>query len=79
MWEMLGIIHRRRFPEITRMIDPACGEGVFLCAAADRGLAATGLFGADIDEMLAWKRGAELHIMLRAQPNLGISIPVWWS
>src|SRR5881296_3411038 len=52
MWEALEILHGRRFPTSTRVIDPACGEGVFLTVAAERGMLAEGLFGADIDESL---------------------------
>jgi hypothetical protein len=47
------VIHGKRFHPNTRLIDPACGEGVFLRVAHDHGgLPAKNLFGADIDEAL---------------------------
>jgi type I restriction-modification system DNA methylase subunit len=61
---LLEVIHGRRFPANTRLIDPACGEGVFLRAAHERGgLPAQGLFGADIDETLpaGWRRDSLLR------------------
>ena len=68
IWDLLEVIHGGRFPGSTRLIDPACGEGVFLRVAHERrGLPAKCLFGADIDEALApgWRqdpllRGATL-------------------
>ena len=81
IWEMLETIHGGRFSAGTRIIDPACGEGVFLCVAADHGLPAKSLFGADIDESLAavWRetpqlRGASVHLAngLLDQPTVGI-------
>src|SRR6266567_2939740 len=54
IWDMLEVIHGRRFHADTRLVDPACGEGVFLRVAHERGgLPANSLFGADIDEALA--------------------------
>ncbi|MBM4080669.1 MAG: hypothetical protein FJ278_13280 [Planctomycetes bacterium] len=70
MWDMLEIIHGAKFPGQTRVIDPACGEGVFLRVAAERGqIAPDCLFGADIDDTLSpgWRRGALLqhaHLLL---------------
>ena len=52
--ELLEIIHGNRLLASARIIDPACGEGVFLRAAHDlAGLPARNLFGADIDPTLA--------------------------
>ncbi len=59
IWDLLEVIHGRRFYSNTRLIDPACGEGVFLRVANERGgLPATSLFGADVDEALApgWRQ-----------------------
>jgi predicted RNA methylase len=59
VWDMLEIIHGSGFSPRTRVIDPACGEGVFLRVAVERGkIAADCLFGADIDETLlpVWRR-----------------------
>lgn len=53
IWDFLEVIHGGRFAPDVRLIDPACGEGVFLRVALERGgLAAKNLFGADIDEAL---------------------------
>ncbi len=59
IWDLLEVIHGKRFYSNTRLIDPACGEGVFLRVANERGgLPATSLFGADVDEALApgWRQ-----------------------
>ena len=59
IWDLLEVIQGKRFPANTRLIDPACGEGVFLQVAHKRGgLPAQSLFGADIDETLApgWRQ-----------------------
>jgi len=59
IWDLLEVIHGKRFHANTRLIDPACGEGVFLRVAHERGgLPAKNLFGADIDEALApgWRQ-----------------------
>ncbi len=54
IWDLLEVIHGKRFPASTRLIDPACGEGAFLRVAHERGgLLAKNLYGADIDETLA--------------------------
>jgi hypothetical protein len=70
VWDMLEIIHGARLPRRARVIDPACGEGVFLRVAAERGaIAPAGLFGVDIDETLApaWRRDPplkEAHLLV---------------
>src|SRR6266852_3610350 len=59
IWDLLEVIHGKRFQANTRLIDPACGEGVFLRVAHDRGgLPAKSLSGVDIDEALApgWRQ-----------------------
>jgi hypothetical protein len=59
MWDLLEVIHGERFHQNTRLVDPACGEGVFLRIARERGgLPAKCLFGADIDAALApgWRQ-----------------------
>ena len=62
IWDMLEIFHRGPFPANARMIDPACGEGVFMCAAVERGLSVENVFGTDIDDTLlpAWLRAPQL-------------------
>ena len=64
IWDLLEVIHGGRFSVSTRLIDPACGEGVFLRIAHERGgLPAKNLFGADIDASLApgWNQDPFLH------------------
>ena len=64
IWNFLEVIHGKRFSANTRLIDPACGEGVFLRVAHERvGLPAKNLFGADIDTGLApgWREDALLR------------------
>jgi hypothetical protein len=59
IWDLLEVIHGSRLPGNTRLIDPACGEGVFLRVAHERGrLPVKYLFGADIDDALApgWRQ-----------------------
>ena len=59
IWDLLEVIQGKRFAANTRLIDPACGEGVFLRVAHARGgLPAKSLFGADIDETLTpgWRQ-----------------------
>jgi hypothetical protein len=59
IWDLLEVIHGKRFHTHTRLIDPACGEGVFLRVGHEHGrLPAKSLFGADIDEALApgWRQ-----------------------
>lgn len=70
MWDMLEVLHGAKFSKRARVIDPSCGEGVFLCVAATRGtLPPGGLFGADIDESLLplWRSDAllkEAHLFV---------------
>jgi hypothetical protein len=53
IWNLLEVIRHGPFPPATRVIDPACGEGVFLRVAREQGgLPAATLFGSDIDETL---------------------------
>ena len=64
MWDLLEVIHGGPFPVHTRLIDPACGEGVFLHVAHERsGFPAKNLFGADIDASLVpgWKHDSLLR------------------
>jgi hypothetical protein len=64
VWEVLEIVQGAKFSPRTRMIDPACGEGVFLRVAAEfGGIEADCLFGADIDPTLAagWRGQAHLQ------------------
>lgn len=83
IWDLLEVIYGRRFANQTRLIDPACGEGVFLRVAHERGgLPPKNLFGADIDESLlsGWQadallRGANVHLRngLLDDPAAGIA------
>ena len=61
VWEMLELLNGKKLAKGARVIDPACGEGVFLHAALERGRGFK-LFGADIDESLApkWRADASL-------------------
>ncbi len=69
MFDMVRVFRGRSFARTARIIDPACGEGVFLRTAVERGKIATSqLFGVDIDETLVpvWRKdtvlsGAHLH------------------
>src|ERR1035437_4430235 len=64
IWDLLEVIQGERFHANARLIDPACGEGVFLRVAHERGgLPAKSLFGADIDETLApgWRQNPLLR------------------
>ena len=82
IWDLLEVIQGGGFPAGTRLIDPACGEGVFLRVAHERGgLPVKCLFGADIDGALApgWQqdpvlRGANLLLAngLLDDPQTGI-------
>src|SRR5205823_137591 len=71
IWDFLEVINGGPFPMNTRVIDPACGDGVFLRVAHERGrLPAKCLFGADIDDTLrpVWDRdpllnSAHVHLM----------------
>ncbi len=71
VWDLLEVIHGKRFHASTRLIDPACGEGVFLRVAHERGrLPAKCLFGADVDETLV--SGWQEDRLLR-QANLAVT------
>ncbi len=82
IWDLLEVIHDVRFPPNIRLIDPACGDGVFLRVAHERGgLPVQSLFGTDIDPTLApdWSRDpllrdANLHLAngLLDNPATGI-------
>jgi predicted RNA methylase len=53
MWDMAALLRGRKLARTARVIDPACGEGVFLRVARDRGgLPPSQVFGVDIDEFL---------------------------
>jgi predicted Rossmann fold nucleotide-binding protein DprA/Smf involved in DNA uptake len=58
IWDMVGLLGGRKLARTARVIDPACGEGVFLRVAAGRGkLAPAQLVGVDLDDTLtpAWR------------------------
>ncbi|HVC97319.1 MAG TPA: N-6 DNA methylase [Pirellulales bacterium] len=53
MWAMIEALGARKLKPTARIIDPACGDGVFLRAAVERGgRDPATLFGVDIDETL---------------------------
>lgn len=59
IWDFLEVINGRPFDKTEQAIDPACGDGVFFRASAERGqLPLTCLLGVDIDETLApaWRQ-----------------------
>jgi hypothetical protein len=67
IWEIVELIRGRKWSWKARLIDPACGEGIFVRVAIERGLPAENCFGVDIDETLipVWRgdarfRGARL-------------------
>ena len=63
MLDMVTAFRGRKRPQNARVIDPACGEGVFLRTALEHGnLAASQLFGVDIDETLlpVWRADPSL-------------------
>ncbi len=67
IWEMVELMRGRKWCRKARVIDPACGEGVFIRVAIERGHPAENCFGVDIDETLLplWRsdsrfRGARL-------------------
>jgi hypothetical protein len=70
MWNFLKVIHGTAFSRTTTVIDPACGDGVFLRVIREQGhLSPENMFGTDIDENLvaAWHtnpllRGTRLQL-----------------
>ncbi len=81
MWNMVEVLRGKKWKAAARVIDPACGEGVFLKVAAERGHAAKNCFGVDIDETLVplWQdderlRGARLFRAsgLLDNPSIGL-------
>jgi predicted Rossmann fold nucleotide-binding protein DprA/Smf involved in DNA uptake len=52
MWGMIEALGAHALKPTARIIDPACGDGVFLRAAVERGRDPATLFGVDIDETL---------------------------
>ena len=80
IWDMLDLFNGRKLSKVARVIDPACGEGVFLHAAVERDRHFA-LVGADIDETLVrgWRadarlKDARLHLAngLTDEPALGL-------
>jgi hypothetical protein len=70
MWDAVERLNGRPLPAGARVVDPACGEGVFLRAATERGRGWE-LFGADIDETLVpgWRRDPALQAAHLQQVN----------
>jgi len=82
VWRMLRTYWGDVFSEDVRVIDPACGEGIFLVYAAEKGLVRPDrLFGLDVDPKVdgLWRRlgiraGFRLHIGdgLVDHPEVGV-------
>ena len=81
VWEMLEIIEGATVSRTASVIDPACGDGVFLRSAARLGFSRDALVGTDIDEALieTWRnaeplRGARLYRTngLLDNPSIGV-------
>lgn len=81
IWEMVDVLRGRKWNRTARVIDPACGEGVFVRAAIERGQSAENCFGADIDETLVpvWGSDAQLRVArlfrtngLMDNPSIGL-------
>jgi hypothetical protein len=81
MWNMIEAFVGRKLTKGKRVIDPACGEGVFLQTAVEK---ASGLelFGTDIDESLLpkWRKDHELRVQhvyrtngLLDNPSIGLT------
>jgi type I restriction-modification system DNA methylase subunit len=69
IWDMARLFHGRKWNKSARVIDPACGEGVFLHVAVEAGHDPRRCWGVDIDESLKayWKtdkrlRGAHVSV-----------------
>lgn len=62
VWDALEMLSPQELPRSARVIDPACGDGIFLHAAIERGRDAAALVGVDIDEHLLpqWQADASL-------------------
>jgi predicted RNA methylase len=80
IWDMVEHFRGQNWPNRARVIDPACGQGVFLHAALERGRSFD-LYGADIDESLMpdWRadlalKDARLHVAngLVDDPGVGL-------
>jgi predicted Rossmann fold nucleotide-binding protein DprA/Smf involved in DNA uptake len=58
IWKMTEVLRDQAWASTARIIDPACGEGVFVRAAIERGHDPGSCFGVDIDETLipVWQR-----------------------
>jgi predicted Rossmann fold nucleotide-binding protein DprA/Smf involved in DNA uptake/SAM-dependent methyltransferase len=63
MWDMVELLRGQKWNRTARIIDPACGEGVFLRVAIERGQLAPHCFGVDIDETLIplWQQDERLR------------------
>src|SRR6266849_5934727 len=57
IWDLLEVIHGKRFDASTRLIDPACGEGVFLRVAHERGGLPGKIFSAQISTKHSHRAG----------------------
>jgi predicted Rossmann fold nucleotide-binding protein DprA/Smf involved in DNA uptake/predicted RNA methylase len=63
IWEMAESLHGEKWSRTARVVDPACGEGVFLHVAIERGHDPQHCFGFDVDETLVpeWQHQKRLR------------------
>lgn len=64
VWDALDLLApSKKSRRAARAVDPACGEGVFLRAALDRGHEPAALWGVDLDENLLhpWRADSQLR------------------
>lgn len=62
-WDMVELLRGHKWNRGARVVDPACGDGVFLRVALERGQDPQRCFGFDIDETLVpdWQHQARLR------------------
>jgi SAM-dependent methyltransferase len=63
IWDAIDLLSPNKPSRTARVIDPACGDGVFLRAAVERGHDPAALLGVDIDEHLIprWQADSLMH------------------
>jgi len=63
IWDMAELLRGGKWNRTARVVDPACGEGIFLRVAIERGQNAQDCVGFDIDETLVprWQHQARLR------------------
>jgi SAM-dependent methyltransferase len=63
IWDMADLLRGKKLGRTARVIDPACGEGIFLRVAIERSHDADRCWGVDIDEALVpvWQADQRLR------------------